>query len=71
MNGGPELIGKNIEMWISGKFGKFLSKGTIINYYKNKGKGKHGSLTIMKGQYLIDFGNKHKYWKTRSEFEVI
>lgn len=71
VNGGRELIGRNIEMWINGKYGRFFRKGTIIDFYKNKGKGKHGSLTIMKGQYLIDFGNGKKYWKLRSDFNLI
>ena len=70
VNGGKELIGRNIEIWINGKFGRFFQKGIIIDFYKNKGKGKHGSLTIMKGQYLIDFGNGKKYWYTRSSFNL-
>lgn len=70
VNGGKELIGRNIEMWINGKFGRFFRKGIIIDFHKNKSKGKHGNLTINKGQYLIDFGNGKKYWHTRSNFNI-
>ncbi len=67
VNGGVSLIGKNITMWKNGKNGRFLAKGTIINYHKSKSKG-YGKNTIMKGKYLIDFGNNKKFWHTRSEF---
>lgn len=70
VNGGKELIGRNVEIWINGKFGRFFRKGVIIDFHKNKSKGKQGNLTITKGQYLIDFGNGKKYWHTRSNFNL-
>ena len=48
VNGGIGLIGKKICIWKEGKNGRFLAKGTIIDYHKSKGKG-YGKNTIMKG----------------------
>jgi hypothetical protein len=67
VNGGIELIGKKVCIWKDSKSGRFLAKGTIIDYHKSKGKG-YGKNTIMKGKYLIDFGNNKRFWHTRSEF---
>ncbi len=69
--GGIGLIGKTVEVYINGKFGRFLKIGIITDYYKSKGKGKYGNLTVTKGQYLIDFGNGKKYWRLRSDFKLI
>lgn len=68
VNGGVSLIGKSIEIWINGKYGRFFRTGKIIDYKKNKSKGK-GKLSITKGLYLIDLGNI-KLWRTRSDFNI-
>ena len=67
VNGGIELIGKKVCIWKESKNGRFLAKGTIIDYHKSKGKG-YGKNTIIKGKYLIDFGNNKRFWHTRSGF---
>jgi len=67
--GGKQLMGYNVQKWVNGKRGRFLSKGVIINY--KKVKDKKGKLSIIGGTYLIKYLNGKCFWSRRNEFTVV
>ena len=70
MESGKELIGKKVEFWNDGKFGRYLVKGIVVDY-RPRPKSKKGKLSTMKGVYFIDAGNSKKHRKLRSDFKLI